>query len=94
MAELFKSADGQERFVKWLSDDVTQALLAGADRFKRPRFPVPPDQAYGELGRVAGATEVIDFLKRPYTPPLAAGRGLPEPDYGAAALLEETQHDS
>lgn len=85
------TAEGQARFIDWLSSDITQAMIQELRDKTRPNVAAAdkPMTAAAELGRLRGIQEVLDTFTRYRSAPQPGGAGLPTADYGARETAEE-----
>lgn len=95
--ELLQSSSGQDRFLAWIRDEITQLMLATARDMARARPPrseaIEPSQSLFEYGASVRANEILDFLEDPTTlSRLVEGnvKKHPLPTYGAEDILKET----
>ena len=88
VASLFTTASGQETFMKWLSDEVTQLMLSAARELCQPGIPAACDAgSIGiALGKTIGANSIVDYLSRPFRAPQDMGVASL---YGADEIIKE-----
>jgi hypothetical protein len=84
---LMGTAEGQSRYIDWLSQEITQSLLQELRERIRPKLEA---EATRELGRLSGLQEAIDILTH-YRGARTqqGGAGLPSADYGARETEQE-----
>lgn len=89
--KMLGTADGQSRFIDWLSHEITQAMIQELRDKIRPNVTAAekPMTAAAELGRLRGLQEVIDTFTRYRSAPQPGGAGLPTADYGARETEQE-----
>jgi hypothetical protein len=94
--EVLSSAKGQEQFLDWLSNDMTQLLLSTARDMARAFPPragvIEPSQALFEYGGSVRSNEILDFISNPKAEARGVNaeklRGL-FPGYGSTDIMKE-----
>ena len=96
--ELLSTTEGQEKFIEWLGDEVTQLMLDAAREMARPLPPragqIEATQSLFEYGGSVRSHEILDYLANPVAQTSLSGDGKPrglDPDYGASAILKENK---
>lgn len=94
--KMLSTDDGRTKFLEWLSNEVTQAMIAAARELARPKPPATPVDASSILfshGACVGANDIVDFISSPL---VAVGTGErlrePIPDYGSRKIMESAEN--
>jgi hypothetical protein len=88
------TAPGQEQYLAWIKNPMTQMMLTAGREMVRPAAPFPPFDGIAvsfALGETVGGNRILDF----FATPISSGRdratavaGL-QPTYGAERILME-----
>lgn len=88
---ILDSAKGQEQFIEWSANPVTQAFLAAGRELARPQRPSEGLTTDFLLGKSVGGNEIIDFFLTPKgtMSEIKQALGRLTPSYGAVGILKE-----
>ena len=88
LADMLGSSSGQEMYLQWLSDPVTQVYIGAIRERGRPARPdiIQTEAAFLSLGESLGWNGAADLMENPVGQVSQAGTRH-EPSYGATRIL-------